>query len=178
MNTFHLTDTQLDDALLGDLSPAAAKHLATCAGCTERVAEVQAALGSFRAVSLAWGERRSATLPLQAAPTRPSVWTQRLSWTAAMSLALALAVAVPSGLQQGRQHATQEAFAGSFTATQGAASASDSVDSDENQISQDNLMLKAIDQEIAASSDSPSALGLQTADEPRGKRAGVVSLQD
>ena len=174
MNTSHLTDTQLDAALLGDLSTTAAAHLASCEGCATRVAEVQSALGSFRSASLAWAERRSATLPLNAATTGPSAWTQRLSWTAAMSLALALGVAVPIALQQTHQPAAQDGFA----ATQETTTASTPLDADEDQISQDNLMLKVIDQELAASSDSPSTLGLQAAGEPRGKRAAVVSLQD
>lgn len=63
MNAMHLTEDQLDDYLIGDLALEPAAHLSTCEHCMARVAEAEAPMASFREISLAWGERHSATLP-------------------------------------------------------------------------------------------------------------------
>ncbi len=97
----HLTDDQIDDHLIGDLAAEAAAHLSVCDHCLARVAEAEAPLASFREMSLAWGERRSAVLP---SPVSPSALSSRrftrAHWlTGAAGLATAaivLAVAVPA----------------------------------------------------------------------------------
>ena len=56
--TMHLTEDQIDDVLMGDLAATTAAHLAACEACKLRVAEFEAPIASFKAVSLAWSERQ------------------------------------------------------------------------------------------------------------------------
>jgi hypothetical protein len=92
----HLSESQLDDLLIDGaaaLNREAAAHLAGCAACRERAAAAAAPLAHFRDVSLAWAERRSATLPLRPAQAAPAP-AGRAVWAAAAA-ALAVAIAFP-----------------------------------------------------------------------------------
>jgi hypothetical protein len=163
----HLTEDQIDDALIGDLCDTAAEHLAACESCTTLFAEAQSPLTSFRTVSIAWSERHSATLPQPSFSNaaRP----QRTAWgVAAASAVLALMAAVP-GMQR---HANESANNAAVTVNTGAeqvaavttpamASTIQPSISNDEQITQDNQMLKAIDHELDASAEDPAMLGLQ-----------------
>lgn len=141
MNT-HLTPDQIDDQLLGDLAPAAAAHLAECAFCQAAVAEAEAPMASFRQVSLAWAERRSATMPVPApsADRRPA--SRHLAWGAlgAAAAAVAIATIVPHAYAPDKPVASAGGTQQSLPSTV----------SDPTQIASDNQMLAAIDDALNA----------------------------
>jgi hypothetical protein len=175
----HLTENQLDDAMieLAGLAPAVAAHLADCAVCTARLREAQAPIAAFGSVSLAWSERRSATLPAQPVFAR-TAWRLPASAAAMCAAAMAIVVALPT------LHHRADATAGvapaptaqaqvqaqvqpasiavpSMAATPAAYTASDadsSLSPDDAQISRDNRMLRTIDRELEASAATPTAL--------------------
>lgn len=79
MNTLHLNEEQLDDILLGEADPTVLAHCEVCTTCAARVNEMRDAITSFTTLTLAWSERRSATLP--APPmTDGSLWRRKLNW--------------------------------------------------------------------------------------------------
>ena len=178
--TMHLTDDQIDEYLMGDLSAEAAAHLEACDPCLLRVAEAEQPLASFRAVSLAWGERRSATLPLQEfAPVQPR-WSRRFVWGTTAAAAIAMGVVAPS-LRHSSASEVHVAVAtapvmSTVPAAQVIAPVQVAQISREEQISRDNQMLDAIDRELDASADTPAALGLAADSHSRPRNRS--SLQD
>jgi len=166
---FHLTEDQLDDQLMGDLAAAPAEHLATCALCTQRVAEAGAPLASFGAVSLAWAERVSATSEMPVVATPSTVWERRLGWS--MALASCAVVMAITGANHG--FAGFNAQAASPAMSQSVASAPSS-----ERVSSDNQMLKTIDFELADSSESSATLGLVSAGSATRSRAAGPALRD
>lgn len=95
----HLSDDQIDDYLIGDLAPAPAAHLATCSLCAARIAAAASSIDSLQALSTAWSERRSATLPIPVpTPPRP-LWQPHPAWATAC-LALALGIALTSASRE------------------------------------------------------------------------------
>jgi hypothetical protein len=171
ISTGHLTEYELESVLIGDSAPASAAHLADCEPCRTALAEMEAPLAGFRAVTLAWSERRSATMPLrdlEAAQRRAaSGWRQRFALSTGLAVALAVGVAIPV-----LRHTTPvETGQNPVAATDVAVSASP-----EEQISRDNLMLKAIDQELDSRAESPVSLGLQPT--TRGRQSYASEMQD
>jgi hypothetical protein len=168
MNSLHLTDSQLDDHLIGDSSPEIQNHLAACDLCSARLHTSLAPIASFDAATLAWGERRSATMPMQRFATRELSWHQRLAWSASMAAAIAVGFAVPMATNQAHVSHDQ-AFVASATAA--------STAQPDEQVADDNQMLQAIDDQFAASQDAPAALGL-VAVSSSSARSTPSSLQD
>ncbi|HEY1742172.1 MAG TPA: hypothetical protein VGG18_03330 [Granulicella sp.] len=91
----HLSDDQIFSTLSGDISAGVAAHLANCSVCSRRVAEAEAPIASFKAMTLAWSERRSATLPLQPPAAPPLAWHRRAVMAATATAALLLGISVP-----------------------------------------------------------------------------------
>ncbi|WP_158824350.1 hypothetical protein [Granulicella sp. S156] len=91
----HLSDDQILNTLSGDVSAGVAAHLANCSICSRRVAEAEAPIASFKAVTLAWSERRSATLPLQPPAAPPLAWHRRAVMAATATAALLVGISVP-----------------------------------------------------------------------------------
>ena len=157
-----LTDDQIDDQLIGDLAAGPAAHLAGCALCQARVVAADAPMASFREVSLAWAERRSATLPTRPAPQPQS--SPRLGWTAAAATALlAVGIAIPVV----RGHRTAEVASASQADTNTVAAVSHAaispvtpVAATPEHIRSDNRMLEAIQRELDAPADGPEEYGL------------------
>jgi hypothetical protein len=139
----HLTPDQIDDHLIGDLSRSAAEHLAFCDHCQTLVTEAEAPLATFNAVSLAWAERRSATLPVPTpAQARPP---HRLAWASlgtAATAAIALAVALP--LLHHAPAATPQPVTIASTSS--------------DEIASDNAMLAAVDQALNAPIERPASI--------------------
>ena len=145
----HLTDDQIDDHLIGDLHGEAVQHLAGCAECQDRVAEMEAPISSFKDVSLAWGERQSATMPVRPAGLRTKTnHGRRAIWAATATAAVAIGVAIP--LARHEAHGTTPAAPHASTHTQTFAAER------EEQIAQDNQMLLDIDRELGTPVSSPS----------------------
>ena len=167
MKNLHLSETELESVLIGDAAPASAAHLADCGSCRTALAEMEAPLAGFRAVTLAWSERRSATMPLRdldAARRRAAAaWRQRFALSTGLAVALVVGVAIPvlhrtAATETGTNHTAATAEAVSASPASPASS-----ESPDEQISHDNLMLKAIDQELDSRAESPVSLGLQPA---------------
>ena len=64
----HLSEDQINDALIGELSDEVRLHLAACALCREDLARFTDSLASFNTLSLAWAESRPAR-PIVVHPT-------------------------------------------------------------------------------------------------------------
>lgn len=176
----HLSEFELDEVVMGDPSPTALAHLATCEECSTRRNAIAEPLASFRKVSLAWSERRSATLPLREesfgrATASPS-WLRRHGWLAATAAVVAVMLAVPmhfsnrqSDTQPGQHHSSATETADAATPATSATSrpsvatpthvSSDDL-SRQRQIDADNQMLAAIDHELDASQAKLAAYGL------------------
>jgi hypothetical protein len=150
----HLSESQINDHLIGDLAPAAASHLASCELCDSRVAQAKAPLAGFDSVTLAWSERRSATLPMQRFASLELSLYQRLAWGASMAAALTVGIAIPVANNQARQEADAAVYEIATAAVLTAPAS-------QAQISNDNRMLQAIDNELNASADTPQTLGLE-----------------
>lgn len=162
----HLSADELDDQLIGCLAAEPAAHLATCPLCTRRVAAAAAPLASFRRVTTAWSERRSATLTTPIHFRQRPFWQRHIGWaTACLTVAVGIALTTtsqgwlafgPAGLQPMTLQATQQDMAQQDPSQQDAA-ANPHVD----QVSADNQMLQDIESELDTSAETPSAFGLQ-----------------
>jgi hypothetical protein len=66
-HTAHLNEAEIDAVLMGDAQTGSVAHLKACSDCRAQVALLGAPIEDFVAVTLAWGERRSAMLAAQSA---------------------------------------------------------------------------------------------------------------
>lgn len=169
----HLTEDQLDDHLIGDLAAAPAAHLAACPLCADRVANALAPIDSFQAASLAWGERRSATAPVPSLPSPAMLWERRLAWSMAVATC-AVGLGLINATHSLAGFSTPSAAAPAYTQT---ASQTTAAEPTAAQLSSDNQLLNTIDRELAASTDSPAALGLVSVSAPR-SRTSSRAFQD
>jgi negative regulator of sigma E activity len=159
---------------MGDPSPAALAHLATCEECSTRRNAIAEPLASFRKVSLAWSERRSATLPLReesfgSATASPS-WLRRHGWLAATAAVVTAMLAVPMHFSnrqpdaQTDQNRANAAIPATGATSRPSAATPPQASSDDlrrqRQIDADNQMLAAIDHELDASQAKLAAYGL------------------
>ena len=178
-STQHLTEDQIDDLLIGDLAAEPAAHLAGCDPCQERVAAAQAPIASFKAISLAWSERRSATMPVKLPQMESSGWQRYATWAATATAVLVVALIVPMTRHESRPAtvapATMAAAASVSSQTTAApvvaqpqsrtvaAVRSVTQAPTEEQIARDNQMLQAINIELDASVQSPAdVFGVQS----------------
>ncbi len=173
----HLTEDQIDDALIGDLSAEGMAHLSSCDECRLRLADAEAPLASFNVVSLAWSERRSATLPR---PDRSSeaAWLPKALWGATVAALLAVGITVPL-VRHGRQD--ESSVLRSETAGPTLLAASGPMENPvavrDEQIARDNQMLENIDRELATPAASPvREYGLQVIGGPSGMRSAPASI--
>jgi hypothetical protein len=193
----HLTEEQIDAELLGDLGEQPAEHLASCAECTERVTQAAVPLASFRATTMAWSERRSATMPMPAVEAQGLVWQRRMRWVMASFVLGAGIVLVnyrhnemTASVQEAQAAAPQDAVpvapvkmasaAPTLLAATTAVAQTASVAADNDRFAADNTMLKAVAVELNASVDSPAVLGLEAAsvDDQSDDAAAQTSLRD
>jgi anti-sigma factor RsiW len=154
----HPSETTIDGYLMGTLVPAELRafemHVASCPACAERTAAIAGPLHSFRAVSMEWSERVSATRPLPVAPSQQRILQRRLSWALACSV-LAFGVGLTT-FELAQQHEEMVALHQTVDSTP----AEDSHAVSSEQLNSDNQLLNAIDRELSASSESPASLGL------------------
>jgi hypothetical protein len=144
-NRLHLSSEEMEDALIGDLAAAPQSHLAGCDDCQVRLSELEAPLASFRAVSLAWAERRSATMPIPRGRSARSgpLW---VNLGAGAVTAVAVALAVPM------IHHSRPAAGTVQTTTH-----TDSSPSSE-ELAQDNQMLASVDEALNTPVGRPDRL--------------------
>jgi anti-sigma factor RsiW len=162
----HLTEDQIDELLMGSLEADEAarlrEHAAGCEACAAQLAEIEAPIASFKAVSLAWGERRSATLPVRPAARSQARWGMGFAWGSLAAVAL-LAAFIPVLRHQQNVHQQQAQnkiqpstpavqTANSTVAVNNNSTANSSTDVPENthQIASDNRMLAMVDEELNA----------------------------
>ena len=175
----HLSEDQILNVLSGDVSTGVAAHLANCSICARRVAEFEAPIASFKAMTLAWSERRSATLPLEPVNQPPMAWYRRAVIAATATTALLVGISVPLIRNAGTSAppatsasqttatppATEVAVESApvlssaaqhvITETQAPAVSTRNNPQDE-QIARDNEMLQNIDQALDNSVESPA----------------------
>jgi hypothetical protein len=180
----HLSEEQIDDQLMGDLSGEAAEHLAECAQCSRRVAEAGAPMESFRDVSTAWAARRSATMPIPNVQAGTLVWERRMGW-AMTACALVVGISITGNgrkaemLRASVQSAQSVSAAPVRVAVAPVAVAAEAGDgAAAERYSGDNRMLKAIDSELDAAVETPAAMGLETVSEQPRSQSGPSSVED
>jgi len=188
--TMHLTEDQIDDVLMGDLAATTAAHLAACEDCKLRVAEFATPIASFKAVSLAWSERQSATLPSKLTLPVTSAWQRGASWAAATAVLL-VGIGVPMARHETRatqivasngtsQAAPRTAIATVARVQEAGRGAPGLVapTKPDAQIARDNQMLQAIDRELDASVQSPAdTFGLAPAGGPSAGHGHFAPVQ-
>jgi anti-sigma factor RsiW len=178
----HLTDDQIDELLMGSLEAGVAaqmrEHAEVCEACATRLAEIETPIASFKAVTLAWSDRRSATMPVRPARRAGARWGMGFAWgsvAAAVLLAAVIpvlrheqsvrvrdayihAIKLPSANQQPGTPAV--AAVNSASAKNGSVQ-DDSTDTDvqENaqEIASDNRLLAMVDEELNAPIPAPGS---------------------
>jgi len=94
----HLSEDQINDALIGDLSHEVRLHLAACALCQAEVEPFQATLVSFNQATAAWSEAKSNTLNRDLSNIRPAHrFTPAALWSCASALVVAASIIFASG---------------------------------------------------------------------------------
>jgi hypothetical protein len=168
VRTAHLTDEQFTDLLLGTIPSSVTAHLQACPECAEEAQRVSGAIGSFSQQSRLWAERRAAsTMPAHHSVlswfSRPMAWSAA---AAALAIATVVGVGVESSIARkghpmdGQQQTAQIQPAPVVTAATPKAD-----------LSADNNLLAAIDEELSAQSAPQAGLyGLKVgAQVPRGR---------
>jgi hypothetical protein len=189
----HVTDEQIDELLMGSLEAGEAagmrEHAVGCAACAAKLAELEVPIASFKAVTLAWSERRSATLPVRPVSRRAGAgarWGMGLAWGSLAAAAL-LAAVIPVlrheqsvRVKEAYLNATKDKGIGQMAiatappeAVQPANSTSAqdqsiSTDVPENaqEIANDNRLLAMVDEELNAPIAAPGS-GAQAATQGR-----------
>ena len=174
----HLTDDQIDELLMGSLEAGVAaqmrEHADGCEACATRLAEIEAPIASFKAVTLAWSERRSATMPVRPARSAGARWGMGFAW-GAVAAAVLLAATIPV-LRHEQNVRVQDAYIhaiklpsanqqpGTLAVTLvNSASANNSssmgTDVQENaqEIASDNRLLAMVDEELNAPVPTPGS---------------------
>ncbi len=148
----HLSETQIDDFIIGDLEPQAAAHLATCSLCTERLASASSSLSSFQTLTTTWSERLSASLPAPLPTPQRPLWQRHLVLAAPCLVLIVGLNAI---------HTTYLNNAATQTLRTAQAHYGTSVVSQHSGVSADDKMLNAIESDLNPDFDSPADLGLR-----------------
>ena len=161
MTSPHLTDEQVADYLSGESVKTTETHLAECAACRGEIDRLRASLRAFDQASMAWSEARIGSQP----GSQPGHLLHRVQagWhlPAAGTLAGAAAIAV---MLLFTVHHRRLSADGNVRAS----NISDST----AEIERDNLLLRAIDEELDSLDLSPSKMyGISsTGDDPYTRR--------
>lgn len=161
----HLNSDQIEEVLMGIADCGSEMHLAECAACRKLVADAGVSLGDFRAVAVAWSERKSATMPtsLSAALAHRASARRPLAWSAAALTLFAVGLFTTMTMPGTRvPEAAQETNTPAVSA-QGSA----------EELAGDNQMLNEIDRELGTSNDT---LGLN--DVSSEGRGTAVQVED
>ena len=139
----HLSEDDLNDALIGLTTPNQQAHLASCETCSAELAAFHESMGVFNKASLAWSEARSNSMPLQPEPRRSSRLAPIGTWAVSGVLAFVVAFFLTSAIH----HHTDALEA------KNPAAATESTR--EQEIASDNAMLAAINSELYSRVPSP-----------------------
>jgi len=143
----HLSEEQMTECLMGAQSSAKVSvHLSHCSICKEELERLGAAVGSFNAVTLAWGESRAWMNLVEGSRGIPARSDRR--WLAMASWALAACLMLVCGLAfySHRERSDASANLASAVAVQ---------EDSEAQIAQDNKLLTEVDLAIRDYGRSP-----------------------
>jgi len=179
----HLTEDQIDELLMGSLEAGVAaqmrEHAESCEACATRLAEIETPIASFKAVTLAWSERHSATMPVRPARRAGARWSMGFAW-GAVAAAVLLAAVIPvlrheqnARVQNAYLHAIKLPSTNQQTGTtavepvNSASAKNDSAQDDstrtdvqENaqEIASDNRLLAMVDEELNAPIPAPGSI--------------------
>lgn len=157
--TSHLSEDQINDALIGEISDEARLHLDACALCQAEVEPFQATLASFNQASAAWSQARSHTLNRDLSDVRPA---RRFTPAAICSCASALVVAAAIVFSSGLHHVAPADSAGAP-----AGLVADNSAARESEIAADNAMLGAIDSELQPATPPLALVASERSPSPR-----------
>jgi hypothetical protein len=185
-NSLCLTDDQLDEVLIAgsvadaDLTAEAITHLSACDLCQERLAASGAPLAGFREVSLAWAERRSATMPRPAGIPAGARQGRRLAWASVATAVLAIGIAIPMAYERGNASPGTSSDAPSSVAALGHTGISSVTPAaaTPDQIARDNQMLQEIDRALDAPTNTPAEYGLLPSSSRATTRARSAAVRD
>lgn len=176
----HLNEDQVNEAMIGCLSAESEGHLDACALCQERLAMARLPIENFKALTLAWSERRSATMPV---PAHVSLLAslnhrRRLAWGSAVVALLVVTIATPIELRHAQRREADDAAQAHSVSALGATGVVSGQQSTEEQIARDNQLLNEIDRELNSSHENPADLGLETVQERTNHHVAVRAVQD
>lgn len=189
-STLHLSEREIDSVLIGAPSTETTTHLSQCGHCRQRVAEARVPITRFKAVTLSWSERQSATLPLRSSTSGSLTWKRRAALAATATAALLIGLALPltkSELRRAPQAAGHEAAKVATVAARALkhesaapqAATTDIADNEQDeQIARDNQMLQNINQALDNPVESPAdAYSLQSVDghQPASQQAAAFT---
>lgn len=157
----HLSEEELNDALIGPASPEAQAHLAACSACRSQLEPFQADMQLFNRTTMAWSEARSATMlrPETASAIHRTALFIRWSWTLATAVLIGIGLSVA-----GHHHRTFDSYA----VNHGVVTAPAPEDS-EAQIAQDNELMQSVDVALSSNEESPID-EFQMTDQPHPRR--------
>jgi hypothetical protein len=155
-NSAHLTEDELDEALLGMASANHSLHLASCPDCRAQLEQFHSTVALFSEASIGWSQARSNALNRDLKQHRtPFRFTAQTVWTSAATLVLLATITVGIELRQHSEASmaakVEQRRIQSETNIARAANA-------ENEIASDNAMLLQIDAAINNSEPSPQEL--------------------
>lgn len=144
MNVEHLTDEQFAMLLSGKRGDAQAQaHVESCAVCRAELQSVGSAIADLNSASLRWAERRAARIGT------PSVWALNWralpGWGATVAGVLIVGVALGAHMQSSDRHAVPLQPAHVMTAPS------------DDELAQDNRLLRSIDAEVNEQPQLPAA---------------------
>jgi predicted anti-sigma-YlaC factor YlaD len=144
--TRHLNADQIDAVLMGSAGLKTEMHLAECEVCRSRVAEAGVPLEDFRALAVAWSERKSATMPtsLSAALAHRASSRRPLAWSAAALALFVVGMFTTMAMPGTRVPESTQAEKSAVVSGQGSA----------EELAGDNQMLNEIDHELGTAADA------------------------
>ncbi len=157
----HLSEQELDDVLLGDASPAATEHMATCELCRAQLQPFEATVAAFNAGSIAWAQAKSNTISRDlsgATPSgsrlRPFAWAAGVAMIAGIAFSLSASLHFNSAADSTRETAHLSTIQAT-AALPAPGSAPEMAGNLANDIASDNAMLNDIDSAISTPEPSP-----------------------
>ncbi len=146
MNTEHLSEAEVEEALLGFASDDRTQHAKTCAACRGKIDDFKETMALFNEASMGWSQAKSNSLSRDLAGHRtPFRVSMTFVWSSASAAVLIIAGIVGLGMHQHEQ-----------TLTAATASGRQVSSGDANEIASDNAMLQEIDAAINTSEPSPA----------------------
>ena len=148
MNTEHLSEAEVEEALMGIASDDRTQHAKTCDVCRGKIDEFKKTMALFDEASMGWSQAKSNSLSRNLAGHRtPFRVSMRFVWSSASAAVLVVAGIVGMGV-----HQHEQTLRASNAAVRQAPSG------DANEIASDNAMMREIDAAINVSEPSPDEL--------------------